>query len=420
MGGMGITRIENAAALRKAPARNTPPPLPRSNLRWIDTSDLATAKTMPLYALNQPWNTVNPAIPPTLTGLTFAWHPEHKELTPNPSESVVPGMIIDKRYQLKNLIAEGGMSKIFLAQDLELEKEIVLKIVRNGIDEYATSLVNEAKVHRSFAQAAPHLAPGFLGTNVDRATPRTRYLYIAMEYVPGRTLKAVMDAAKAGNEKLPLYKIIEIVMQLCGLHALHMKGTVHCDIKPANIIIQEDESLRLLDYGIAREIGHREAENVSGTPDYLSPEQADLKEVDQRADIYSLGLLFYEMLTGSNPMQADGFVDTILNQREKPLPKLKIASIENRIDPEKRETLRGKITDLSYRLRRILQDMTDKDPNGRYLSLKLLQRDLEKAHAFAKELAPYETFAAPGSETANSISAPTKNDLPPFPYPEIT
>lgn len=210
------------------------------------------------------------------------------------------GSVFAGRYQLIEELGRGGMGKVYKAYDREIDEHIALKLIHPNIamEENATQRFrNELK----FARKISH-------KNVCRMFDLSKeddIYFITMEYVRGEDLKSSLK--RMGP--LSFGKAIYLVKQICeGLAEAHRLGVVHRDLKPQNIMIDTDGNVRLMDFGISRLLkskGITHTGTMIGTPEYMSPEQTMAKEIDQRSDIYSLGIIFYEMITGRVPFEGD-------------------------------------------------------------------------------------------------------------------
>jgi serine/threonine protein kinase/Tfp pilus assembly protein PilF len=217
-----------------------------------------------------------------------------------PKEELTTGSIFAGRYQIIEELGKGGMGKVYKAIDIKLNEKIALKLIKPEIssdEKVIKRFSNELKIARKIG----HRNVGRMFELMEDDGTH----FITMEYVPGQDLKGLIRQ----SAPLGIARAITIAQQTCeGLSEAHSLGVVHRDLKPSNIMIDEDGNARIMDFGIARsakEKGITGAGVIIGTPEYMSPEQVDGKEADQRSDIYSLGVVIYEMLTGKLPFEGD-------------------------------------------------------------------------------------------------------------------
>ncbi|UCE40894.1 MAG: protein kinase [Candidatus Aminicenantes bacterium] len=217
-----------------------------------------------------------------------------------PIEELTTGSIFADRYKIVTELGRGGMGKVYRAIDQKIDEEIAIKLIKPEIAADKKTIErfgNELKMARKIAH---------------RNVCKMYYLgeekgahYITMEYVPGEDLKSMIRM----SGQLSTGMAIKVAKQVCdGLTEAHRLGVVHRDLKPNNIMIDKSGEARIMDFGIARLLkakGITGAGIMIGTPEYMSPEQVEGKEVDQRSDIYSLGVILYEMVTGQVPFEGD-------------------------------------------------------------------------------------------------------------------
>ena len=217
-----------------------------------------------------------------------------------PTEELTRGTIFAGRYEIIEELGKGGMGKIYRVEDKKIKEEVALKLIKPEIASDRKTIerfTNELKMARKIAHRNVCKMYDF---GEEKGTH-----YITMEYVPGEDLKSLIRRVK----RLDTGTAISITKQLCeGLKEAHRLGIIHRDLKPGNIMIDKEGNARIMDFGIARSLkekGITGAGVTIGTPEYMSPEQVEAKEVDMRADIYSLGVILYEMLTGRLPFEGD-------------------------------------------------------------------------------------------------------------------
>ncbi len=217
-----------------------------------------------------------------------------------PKEELTTGSTFAGRYQIIEELGRGGMGRVYKAIDTKIRERVALKLIKpeiakdkKTIERFSNELKFARKIrHKNVCQMFD------LGEEKGKQ-------FITMEFVPGEDLKS--SIRRFG--KLPIGKSISIAKQICeGLAEAHRLGIIHRDLKPQNVMVDEDGNARIMDFGIARSL---EAKGVTGagimigTPEYMSPEQIEGKDVDHRSDIYSLGIILYEMVTGQVPFEGD-------------------------------------------------------------------------------------------------------------------
>lgn len=224
--------------------------------------------------------------------------------------------LLNNRYRLLTQAASGGMAVVYKAHDLTLNRIVAVKILRENFAEDSGFRAR----FQSEAQAAANLAHPNIVTVYDFGEDGSRS-YIVMEYVEGRDLKSVIRS----EAPLPMSRAIDLMAQACAaLGYAHRAGLVHCDVKPQNMLVTPDGRLKVTDFGIARAISASVAQNVEtvwGTPHYFSPEQAAGEPPTPASDVYSLGVVMYEMLANRLPFDADDHTDLALQHlRDEPPP----------------------------------------------------------------------------------------------------
>jgi len=232
--------------------------------------------------------------------------------------------IIGNRYQVVGTIATGGMAVVYLAKDLLLERDVALKILRSDYSQ------NQAFINsfKSEAKASAKLNHPNIITLFDFGQDGQR-LYLVMEYIKGEDLKQIIKKKKVIDLQNALFYLI----QACeGLGFAHQSGIVHCDVKPHNMLVSADGILKVTDFGIARALDSISADEkhdvIWGSPYYISPEQASGLPPSPYSDVYSLGIIAYEMLTGYPPFDGKD-AESIANLHRSTKPKSLSASNES-------------------------------------------------------------------------------------------
>lgn len=219
---------------------------------------------------------------------------------PSSGAPLLPRSLLGKRYEILALLGEGGMGAVYKAQDRELDRVVALKVIRPELAVHPEVLAR-FKQELILARKVTH-------RNVIRIFDlgeANGTKFITMDFVEGQDLKALLKA----KGKLPVEEIVQIIKQVClALEAAHTEGVVHRDLKPQNIMVGQQGKVYVMDFGIARSVepgGLTQTGMLVGTPEYMSPEQVRGEHVDLRSDIFALGLILYELLTGEMPFKAD-------------------------------------------------------------------------------------------------------------------
>jgi serine/threonine-protein kinase len=267
------------------------------------------------------------------------------------------GTVLSGRYRLEAKLGSGGMSTVYLARDETLDRPVAVKVMHREMSEQADQLERFRQEARAVAKLTHPNVVSVIDAGEDGGYP-----YIVFEYVEGETLKQRIARVGALDTQEALAYAIEIAR---GLTVAHARNMVHRDIKPQNILIDSEGRAKLTDFGISRQLeqdGMTATGRVLGTTDYVAPEQAMGQAVDQRSDVYSLGVVLYEMLIGQVPFHADSQVGVAMKHVNEELP-----------DVQRRRP------EVSAAVALVVERATAKDPAERYQKVGEMIDDLSTA-----------------------------------------
>lgn len=278
------------------------------------------------------------------------------------------GQKINNRYEIVKSIGEGGMANVYLANDKILDRKVAIKVLRGDLS-------SDDKFIRRFQREAlsvSNLSHPNIVEVYDVGEEDGEY-YIVMEYIEGKTLKQLLKK----RESLTLTEVIDIMTQLTdGISHAHESYIIHRDIKPQNIMIQDDGRIKITDFGIAMALNATQltqTNSVMGSVHYLPPEQASGKGATVKSDIYSMGILMYELLTGTVPFKGDNAVEIALKHMKDKIPSIR------KQDPS-----------IPQSVENILLKATAKNPRNRYDTAKEMHEDLlnclKEEHANDKKI----------------------------------
>jgi len=266
-----------------------------------------------------------------------------------------PGDHLD-HYRIDSLIARSGMATIFRGTDLRNGRQVAIKVPHPEVESDA-ALFDRFQREEEIGKTLDH--PGVMKVFVDENRSR---VYMVMEWVEGRLLRKILDEER----KLPPERAVRLAIRILdALGYTHARGVAHRDLKPENIMVDENDAIKLIDFGIAassksRRLTFAKLSQTMGTPDYISPEQVKGKRGDARSDLYAMGVMLYEMLTGKVPFSgANAFLimnDRLLNNPEPP------REIDSSITPQ---------------LQEIIYRALERDPKNRYPNARDFVWDLE-------------------------------------------
>ncbi len=294
--------------------------------------------------------------PPQPTTGTDLW-----PSAPGLSVTLEPGTEFGPRYRIESLLGRGGMGLVYKALDLDLNRTVALKLIRadltlnpEALQRFKQELLLSSRISHKNVLRIHDLG------EVDGVK------FISMAYVEGEDLHRLLR--RCG--RLPIDRILRLARQLCSaLEAAHSEGIVHRDLKPQNVLIDRDENAYISDFGLAKtlEAGAQEMTHtgqILGTPRYMSPEQAQGKTVDARSDLYSLGLMLFEMATGTCPFKGDSFAELMLQRIQE--------------KPKNPKSLNPEVPDY---LARVILRCLEADPERRYQSASEIIADLGREQA---------------------------------------
>ncbi|MBU0437384.1 serine/threonine protein kinase [Staphylococcus succinus] len=289
------------------------------------------------------------------------------------------GKIINDRYKVSKKLGGGGMSTVYLAEDSILNRKVAIKAIRIPAGEKETTIKSfEREVHNLTQLSHNNIV------NVFDVTENDENFFLVMEYIQGLTLSEYIKQHKP----LDVQTVLNFTKQIIdGIKHAHDNQIVHRDIKPQNILVDENQTLKILDFGIAKALSETtmtQTNHVLGTVQYLSPEQARGESTDNGTDIYSIGVVLYEMLVGKPPFSGETAVGIAIKHIQDPMP--------NATD---------KRSDIPQALSNVVLKATEKDKADRYLAVNEMQNDLDSVLADSrKDEAIYQ------SDEANAKTVP--------------
>jgi serine/threonine-protein kinase len=313
---------------------------------------------------------------------------------------------LNDRYRLIEQIGSGGMAVLYKAQDLELGRLVAIKLLRPSLVSDPEFLIR----FRREAQSAASLSHPNIVTVHDVGQDGPKAHYIVMEYVPGQDLKQLLRA----RGKFDVETALAIIIEVCkGVGYAHRAGLVHCDIKPQNILVTPDNSIKVADFGIARALtaSHpsERDELVWGSPHYFSPEQAAGEPPTPASDVYSIGVVLFEILTGRLPFTGQDYRELALAHLKEQPPS--ILDIDPSLPPE---------------IDKVIRKVMSKEPSARYRTADQLGRIFEgilkegQQPTAAFSVHPSRASSEPASETMPPARPmPAQPTLPALPQIDI-
>lgn len=298
-------------------------------------------------------------------------------------------LVLNERYRLLERAGRGGMATVYKAQDLMLRRLVAVKLLHDGLtddEEFLQRFQREA-------HAAANLSHPNIVTVHDIGQDEHRH-YIVMELVSGRTLKTLIrEYLDREGAPLPVARALTLTIQICaGIGYAHRAGLVHCDVKPQNVLVTRDDRVKVADFGIARALSQASLQTGSmlwGTPHYFAPEQAAGEPATPASDVYAIGIILFEMLTGQLPFEAETLPALALKHLHDPPPPV------TTLNPS-----------VPAQLEQIINKVLAKEPAGRYRTAGQLERILRTYHQSSQQ----DTGPIPsqkGARPSHSESQPT-------------
>jgi serine/threonine-protein kinase len=276
-------------------------------------------------------------------------------MTPLASQMLEPGDQLD-HYRIESVVGRGGMAVLFRATDLDNQRQVAIKLPTPELEADAV-LMERFRREQEIGYELNH--PGVVRTFEREEHSRA---YMVMEWAEGKLLRLLLNEEK----RLPVERAVRLTLRICdALDYMHKHGVVHRDLKPENILISGDDQIKIIDFGIAmkedaRRLTHVNLATAMGTPDYISPEQVKGLRADHRCDIYSLGVMLYEMLTGQVPYPGANPLLAMNDRLQK--------------DPKPARKLNPEIPAV---LQEVLERAMERDPRHRYSTAADMAWDLE-------------------------------------------
>ncbi len=289
---------------------------------------------------------------------------------PEQSNDALIGVTIDGRYLIESRIARGGMAKVYLATDLRLERKVAVKVMHDHLvndEEYAAKFIREAR--QTAGLAHPNIVSVF-----DQGH-EGEILYLVMELLPGITLRELLNDYGQLNPEQAL-DIATAILQ--ALSVAHREGILHRDVKPENVMLVNDGRIKLGDFGLARPVtsATETGGSLLGTVAYIAPELLTRSQADNRSDLYSVGVMLYEMLTGTQPFVGENPMQVAMQHAKSPMPLA--SNVVDSVTPE---------------FDAVIQKATSKQPQNRHGDARAFLDDLRAASISRRTTASQDTAA---------------------------
>jgi eukaryotic-like serine/threonine-protein kinase len=279
------------------------------------------------------------------------------------------GQRLSGRYQIEELLGQGGMSAVYKATDPNLKRVVAIKVIHSHLSDQTDFLRRFEEEAAAVAQLRHANIVQVYDFNHDDGT-----YYMVLEFVPGETLQDRLKRLNKAGRKPPLQDAVRTMAQVCdAVSYAHERGMIHRDIKPANIMLSVYQTAVLMDFGIAKMMGgtqHTATGAVVGTAMYMSPEQIQGERLDERTDIYSLGVTLFEMIGGRPPFEADSAMTLMMMHINDPIPDIRhlqpevppeIVTILNKALAKKRVNRYASVADMAQDLQRVLSSLQEPD-----------------------------------------------------------
>ena len=309
------------------------------------------------------------------------------------------GRSLNGRYKIEELLGQGGMSAVYKAIDPNLKRTVAIKLIHSHL------LADEDFVYRFKREAAAVAA--FRHPNIVQVYDFDNdgeVYYMVLEYIPGETLQDRLKHLKNSDRKMPVDQACRFIINVCdALEYAHRKGMIHRDIKPANIMLDTHGEAILMDFGIVKILdatSHTSTGAVMGTARYMSPEVIRSEAADERSDLYSLGVTFYEMLSGDPPFDADSAMSLLMRHLNDPVP-----------------DLTTKRDDLPAELIQIVNKALEKDRNNRYQTAEAMAKDLRRFLSLLTTAPVKPVVPAPQADAGKTEKMQTADQAEPWSAP---
>jgi serine/threonine protein kinase len=278
-----------------------------------------------------------------------------------PGQEYPPGYLYDGRYRIESFIGRGGMGRVYKVMETATGRAMALKILLRSVMEDEDAVERFRREIMLLSEIKHPAVPAVFGWGYHNG----EYFFVS-DYIDGRDLRSLSKA----RGPWPIPEAVAIVARVAdALSAAHEKGIVHRDVKPHNIMVAQDNAVFLLDFGVARAYGH-EMQTITatgmlvGTPEYMSPEQVDSHQVDARSDIYSLGVVLFELLVGKPPFAGDTPIAVAMKHKQDPPPSPRVLRQE-----------------IPFWLERVVLRCLAKDPRDRYPTAARVASELSRPHS---------------------------------------